>query len=532
MTSAALSFREVGPTDLPACVALEKASYPEDEAASKSTLQYRQHQAATFFRCAILTGEDGDEDEDTVVGFICATRCISFKHESMTTHVAGGPLLAIHSVVVREEYRRRGIATAMLKEYIRHVQDFNRKADRKKNWSSPVQSIVLMAKANLLTFYIHTGFRVNRLSPILHGNDRWYELQQEIPIPRNHRCWVVDAFADPYQRGTGNPAAIVLMHEDTNTETKSTKAWMQTTAQEFNLSETAFIWRRRKDAEGEEIKIPGEQHYNIRYFTPSIEVPLCGHATLGSAAVLYQHTGAPSTDKIVFHATEDILEATLRPSNHFWRGQRNITISFPSKPATELSKESDRSSVLSTLAETFSIEEDEVFWMGLSDIGDLLVEIKTERFEALGYKGFRYDALLECDVYTRGVILCCRRPTSEDTNGGDAPAQPPQQQDQKDSSKEKVDFYSRFFAPKAGIDEDPVTGSAHCVLAPYFCSLLDKETVIGHQQSNRGGFVECTVVPPKESSSSSSSSTSSEDGGSGRVEITGLSVTTLGGRLQ
>mmetsp|Transcript_12264 Transcript_12264/g.34009 ORF Transcript_12264/g.34009 Transcript_12264/m.34009 type:complete len:522 (+) Transcript_12264:266-1831(+) len=520
--ASALIFREVGPTDLSSCVVLEQASYPEDEAASKSTLQYRQHQAAPFFRCAVLSGEDDEDEGDTVVGFICATRCTSFTHESMTTHLAGGPLLAVHSVVVREEYRRRGIATSMMKEYIHHVQDYN-----KNNLSTPVQSIVMMAKAHLLTFYINVGFRVNRLSPILHGSERWYELQQEIMIPWNHRCWVVDAFADADKRGTGNPAGVVLMRDDADFDDGKTRAWMQTVAQEFNLSETAFVSRRRRNPpsskEGDNTPSENnEQHYNIRYYTPSIEVPLCGHATLSAAALIYQHTSAPSKDSIVFHAPKDTLRANLRPSSLFRRGQRRITMSFPSKPATEIIAENERNTVGSMLLEAFSFEKEEILFMGLSDIGDLLIEIKSERFQALS-GSHRFDALLKCDVYSRGVILCCRPPVSEsacedqshERNGGD-------------SSKEKVDFYSRFFAPKAGIDEDPVTGSAHCVLAPYFCELLKKATVIGHQQSSRGGFVECTLVPSNQPSSTSGLTEDADD----RIELTGLAVTTLGGRLQ
>ena len=508
-----LSFREVVPTDLPTCIELEQASYPEDEAASKTTLQYRQHQAAPFFCCAIFDGSEQESNGsgEPVVGFVCATRCTAFTHESMTTHDAGGHLLAIHSVVVREDYRRQGVATFMLEQYIKHISNFNLHSEEGRR-SSPIEKIVLLAKAQLLTLYINAGFRVVRLSPILHGSERWYELERDVQIPfSNYPCWVVDAFSDPKKRGTGNPAAVVIMPDDTDIKSQQTRNWMQTTAKEFNLAETAYVWRHERspsNAEGEGVSA---WHFNIRYFTPKVEVPLCGHASIASASVLFQDKNLPSTDSIVFHAAEDILGATIAPCTHpgqTRRGQRRVTMSFPSKPARELQSEDDRAVVRSMIEDAFSIKEEFVLWTGLSDIGDLLVEITSNAFETLGYTGLKFDALLETDLYSRGVILCSRSP-SDVTEGGE--------------SNNNVDFASRFFAPKAGILEDPVTGSAHCVLAPYFCSMLDKATVIGHQRSERGGFVECTMLP----------NTSSGDNGvaEGRVEIVGLAVTTMSGKV-
>src|SRR3569832_28593 len=106
-----LCFRMVRPTDIPACYEMEKASYPDDEAASKSKLLYRQHHAARYFRCAVI----GEEDNEQLVGFVCATRCRVFRAESMSTHIPDGELLAIHSVVVKEEFRRQGVDAAMVK---------------------------------------------------------------------------------------------------------------------------------------------------------------------------------------------------------------------------------------------------------------------------------------------------------------------------------------------------------------------------------------------------------------------------------
>ena len=144
-----IQFRICRPTDIPICLEIETASYPPDEAATLSSLQYRQHHVAPYFLCAVIPGND---ETDTVIGFICSTKCISFQHESMTTHVPNGTLLAIHSVVIAEPYRRRGVATRMLREYIHTVKQMDVEHRPEK--------VVLLAKANLLSFYVNCGFQV------------------------------------------------------------------------------------------------------------------------------------------------------------------------------------------------------------------------------------------------------------------------------------------------------------------------------------------------------------------------------------
>lgn len=144
----AVRYRVCRPTDIPACSEIEAASYPADEAASKSSLQYRQHHAARYFLCAV-TGVD--DDNDTVIGFVCGTKCHVFTHESMSVHEPAGTALAIHSVVVDKAYRRRGIATHLLREYVLRIA--SEPEDR------PAK-MILLAKAHLLTFYVNCGFRV------------------------------------------------------------------------------------------------------------------------------------------------------------------------------------------------------------------------------------------------------------------------------------------------------------------------------------------------------------------------------------
>jgi PhzF family phenazine biosynthesis protein len=487
-------FREGRPTDIPAVAVIEKDSYPEDEAASKSTLQYRQHHAAPYFRCAVV--EEGDDDDDSkLVGYICSTRCREFEHESMATHVFNGPLLAIHSVVVQEEYRRKGIATAMLKDYVEHMRATN---------DGTIEKLVLLAKQNLLAFYVNCGFQVVRPSAIVHGAEQWYDLELDMLTfgqKAGSPCYIVDSFADPEQSGTGNPAAVVLLKSDVDVTDENTLKWMQGVAQEFNLSETAFVWPAKIEKGSDESALP----YHIRYFTPTVEVPLCGHATLASAAVLYQTTNIKNKNeaRIVFHAKEDVVQAELAstsgPPSSSGRSTR-ITMEFPEKPADKLEKGEDIKAVQEMLQTALKVSPESILFMGLSSIGDLLIELVLEDFQAIGFEALDYNALLSYEGYSRGVIICAQLPDIEVAD------------DQSDAGQ-TPDFLSRFFGPKAGVNEDPVTGSAHCVLAPYFCTKMGKNKVIGHQVSQRGGYVECSVEK-------------------GRVKMTGSAVTSMDGTLR
>lgn len=194
-TASLVRYRVCRPTDIPICAEIEAASYPADEAASKSVLQYRQHHAARYFLCAVLRssstttttvnannkigGADNDDsnnlqdddcnDTDTVIGFVCSTKCHAFAHESMSVHEPAGRLLAVHSVVVAEPYRRQGIATRLLREYVRRITAMAAAAAEPEDppppncnsgGDAPPRKIVLLAKAPLLAFYVKCGFRV------------------------------------------------------------------------------------------------------------------------------------------------------------------------------------------------------------------------------------------------------------------------------------------------------------------------------------------------------------------------------------
>lgn len=169
-----VQFRSVIPQDILECFQIETSSYPPDEMASEKSLRYRQANAGSYFRCATIPSSN-DKNDGKIVGFVCATRCDEFDEESMSIHVPSGRLLAIHSVVVEEQYRRMGLATAMLQDYISFIEK-----ECKHDGNKGIAKIVLIAKSNLLGFYVNVGFSVTGVSKIIHGKDRWYDLELSI----------------------------------------------------------------------------------------------------------------------------------------------------------------------------------------------------------------------------------------------------------------------------------------------------------------------------------------------------------------
>jgi ribosomal protein S18 acetylase RimI-like enzyme len=168
-----LSYRPVSIEDISRCYEIESSSYPSDEAASLEKLKYRQQYAGEYFMCA--TKSHSETNAEHIIGYICSTRCNEFTEESMSVHDASGSILAIHSVVVDAPYRRQGVASAMMDEYLKQMLPFsNLVAETGINGFS---RILLLAKSNLLSFYVDNGFMVLRPSPIDHGQDIWYELE-------------------------------------------------------------------------------------------------------------------------------------------------------------------------------------------------------------------------------------------------------------------------------------------------------------------------------------------------------------------
>jgi PhzF family phenazine biosynthesis protein len=239
-------------------------------------------------------------------------------------------------------------------------------------------------------------------------------------------CLQVDAFTDrPF---AGNPAAVCLLEVECDSQ------WMQAVAAEMNLSETAFVR-------------PQDNGFELRWFTPAVEVDLCGHATLAAAHVLWSEGIIDGDDIIPFSTRSGELQCARR-------GEL-IEMDFPATVAEPLQTDEG-------LAEALGVEPS---WVGGSKF-DRLVLVESAQV----LRTMRPDFARLRAIPVRGVIVTC---TSDD---------------------QRFDFLSRFFGPAVGIDEDPVTGSAHCCLGPFWSERLGKTEMTAFQASARGGTVHVRVA--------------------------------------
>ena len=259
-----------------------------------------------------------------------------------------------------------------------------------------------------------------------------------------HAIYQVDAFTEA--AFGGNPAAVCLL------EAPAEPGWMQQVAVEMNLSETAFLY-------------PSDNGYNLRWFTPAVEVDLCGHATLASAHVLYTEKIVDQSQVIQFSTKSGRL--TVRSIDDW------LEMDFPATAVTPCESPNG-------LEEALGLEAN---FTGKSRF-DLLIEVENETT----LKSIAPDFTRLKQVEARGVIVTSR------------------------SDSDRFDFVSRFFAPAFGIDEDPVTGSAHCALAPYWSAKLGKGELTAYQASVRGGTVKVKLVAD-------------------RVLLSGQAITTMRGSL-
>jgi len=232
----------------------------------------------------------------------------------------------------------------------------------------------------------------------------------------------VDAFTN--RMFAGNPAAVTILPEPRPDE------WMQSLAREINLSETAYLQRREDGS------------YDLRWFTPTTEVALCGHATLASAHVPWSSGALREAEVARFHTKSGLLTAAKRGD---W-----IELDFPATLVTE-------SHAPAGLLEALGITP---AFIGRSKF-DYLLEVTEPELRALTPD---FTILLKVEN-CRGIIVMSR------------------------SVNPEFDFLSRFFAPAAGVNEDPVTGSAHCALTPYWSAKLGKSKMFAYQASKRGGHI-------------------------------------------
>jgi len=258
------------------------------------------------------------------------------------------------------------------------------------------------------------------------------------------KVYQVDAFAD--RLFSGNPAAVCIVTDAIDDHL------MQQIAMEMNLSETAFL--QKKDA-----------GFDLRWFTPTTEVDLCGHATLASAHVLWESGLLPKDTTATFHTRSGVLKAT-----HATEG---ITLDFPAQPPEE------------------------------TDAPPALIDSLNAQPVYAGYNGTDYLFVVEDEDTVLSLTPDFRQMREVDMRGVIVTAP---------SNNPGIAFMSRFFAPAAGVDEDPVTGSAHCCLGPYWSQQLGKTTMQAHQASRRGGKLQVTLK-------------------NNRILLTGNAITVLEGQL-
>ncbi|GAA4828285.1 PhzF family phenazine biosynthesis protein [Paenibacillus vulneris] len=229
----------------------------------------------------------------------------------------------------------------------------------------------------------------------------------------------------------GNPAAVCILQEF-----PSDDAWLKKIAAEMNLSETAFL-----------CPMEGSGNYQLRWFTPEKEVDLCGHATLASAKVLWESGVAYRIEQLRFHTKSGLLTAK--------RLDGGIELNFPAEPVVPCTAPPQ-------LEEAIGFKPQAVYRNRM----DMLIEADHEQ----ALRELKPDFRLLKEIPARGLIVTCR------------------------SDNPDYDFVSRCFYPSLGINEDPVTGSAHCALAPYWQEKLNKKQFTALQLSARTGVLKLRLT--------------------------------------
>ncbi len=240
------------------------------------------------------------------------------------------------------------------------------------------------------------------------------------------RIYQVDSFTD--EAFSGNPAGVCPLDGPADED------WMQRVAAEINASETAFFY---PSSDG-----PTKDGFDLRWFTPTVEVDLCGHATLASAHWLWESGQLPRSEAAKFHTKSGLLTVTYRDG---W-----IDMDFPAAPASPVDVPLGLEDALGARAVEVSLNRNAY-----------LVELSSEA----AVWELRPDLAEIAKFPVRGVIVTAR------------------------SDNPDFDFVSRMFGPQVGIPEDPATGSSHCALGPYWADRLGKQTFIAYQASRRGGVI-------------------------------------------
>ena len=491
---------------------LECASFPPDEAATLDGMILRVTQAPEcFYKWKII--DDKNNDCERVIGMINGTKTTSnnVTHESMEMHEPKGRIAVIHSVTIDPNYRRLKHATKMLKEYIKEMR---------KN--STIDILLLLCKQHLIAFYQSCGFQFVKVSDVVHGADTWFEMKINVTNRYSfHQC-IIDAFTKiPYM---GNPAAVCLItdsigcysgdiHNSHNNKKKNeilqAENWMQKVANENNQSETAFI--TQSDV--------SPNIFNIRWFTPTNEVDLCGHATLASCAAIFEEfqsflptplsnsnsnsssssnsNGNGSSDEVISFITKNNEHLVCRRDNS--QSQSLYTMSFPlleSYPIIDnngTNWDSLSKNLLNALDIPSNFFKDILYFRSkydlvvvvspsayirllcsqhFVDIDRILNFCKNEKVKAIFHN---VETVQDNLSHIRGVLVTCagnlrnngldfsKSPLTSWFNGSNS-----NNSNSADGGVKDYNYCARCFFPTIGIKEDAVTGSAHCCLAPLW----------------------------------------------------------------
>lgn len=387
----------------------------------------------------------------------------------MSHHTPDGDTVCVHSVVTRAEARRRGIATWMMRSFVRRLPRAAPRATR----------VALLTKLRNEGLYARCGFLSIGVSPVQHGAESWTEMQQPVRAPGAGLPVVtVDAFAQ--EAYAGNPAAVVVapgVHS-----AQEAAGWLEATpapatpasravgpfgaadaalarvAGEMNLSETAFLWPL------------DDGTFLIRWLTPAVEVDLCGHATLAAAHTLWEEGYIPSSQRVVRLCSRSGMLAVSRTDAGY-------VMDFPEDPPASDFDEQRRTRLLEALGAGFpELAGDAVLGVACHRT-DAVVEVRRSAFDALPSTPAAVSAAVRClaDLPFRGVLVTTALPGADADGTGPA-------------------FASRCFFPACGVDEDPVTGSAHCAIAPYWAARRGEAATVdagawveARQASTRGG---------------------------------------------
>ncbi len=282
------------------------------------------------------------------------------------------------------------------------------------------------------------------------------------------KIYQVDAFTDkPF---TGNPAGVCLFSG------KKPDELMQNIAMEMNLSETAFLW-------------PEGEGYRLRWFTPGHEEELCGHATLSAAHVLWEQGLLKPDEQAVFFTRSGRLSAVKRIDG-------GIVLDFPAEPAREAAPPEGLTAAL-------GLTGGQVLFCGQNRM-DYLLEVESERLVRNLEVDFAALRRIAREHPFRGVIVTAKGPGAVVLEEGLG---------KKKRADRRFHCVSRFFTPEPEVPEDPVTGSAHCCIGPYWAAKLNEKSLLAYQASARGGVIGIAVKPE-------------------RVELAGKAVTVLEGTLR